>query len=447
VNLRRWLRPGMGVKRWLLLVFVGELGVALALALALRQFYRDVDVAGPTQTLVSVATLQFLPLAIRAAVVGGAGVALFVVGSVRLIQALMEPFRAGSDAPTPLVEVIYQKRFLARGPRIVAIGGGTGLSSLLRGLKELTSNLTAVVTVADDGGSSGLLRTSLGIPPVGDIRNCIVALADAEPLMGELLQYRFPPAVLVSAAEASVSPDPRGHAVGNLLLAALTAIEEGDFEEGVRQMNRVLAVRGQVVPVSPTPLTLHARLAEGSEVDGQSRIARSTGIDRVWVTPSDVDASEDALRAIAEADAIVIGPGSLYTSILPGLLVPAIRDAVLASPALRIFVCNVATQLGETTGLDLADHVEALVAHTSPGLVDVVLGNNQFGARIPLEWRAESVRLRWPPRTTPVPKLVLDDVVDADNAHVHDPRKLAAAIERIIEREGARRRPRVARTA
>ncbi|HEU4672520.1 MAG TPA: gluconeogenesis factor YvcK family protein [Candidatus Limnocylindrales bacterium] len=446
MNLRRWLRPGMGVKRWLLLVFVGELGLALAGALALRQLYRDVEVSGPAQSVVSIVTLQFLGYDVRAALLAIAGLALFVVGSIRLVRNLMEPFRPGGDAPTPLVEVIYQKRFLARGPRIVAIGGGTGLSALLRGLKEVTSNLTAVVTVADDGGSSGLLRTSLGIPPVGDIRNCIVALADAEPLMADLLQYRFPAGSLAPATEDATSPDPRGHAVGNLLLAALTAVEDGDFEEGVRRMNRVLAVRGQVVPVTAVPLTLHA-LVGGSEVIGQSRIARTAGIERVWVTPDDAAACEDALRAIADADAIVIGPGSLYTSILPGLLVPAIRDAVLASAALRIYVCNVATQVGETSGRDLADHVEALAAHTAPGLADVVLGNNQFGARIPLEWRAESVRLRWPPRVTPIPKLVLDDVVDPDNAYHHDPGRLAASIARIVEREGSRRRPRVARSA
>ena len=172
--------------------------------------------------------------------------------------------------------MIYQKRFLARGPKIVAIGGGTGLSTLLRGLKEHTSNLTAIVTVADDGGSSGKLREQLGVPPVGDIRNCIVALADAEPLMGRLLQYRFPGDPAESLA---------GHAVGNLLIAAMTAVEGGDFEEAVRQVNRVLAVRGQVVPVSPTPLVLHARLRDGTEVDGQSVIAGTSGIERVWLTP------------------------------------------------------------------------------------------------------------------------------------------------------------------
>jgi uncharacterized cofD-like protein len=232
----------------------------------------------------------------------------------------------------------------------------------------------------------------------------------------------------------------RGHAVGNLLIAAMAAIEEGDFEEGVRRMNRVLAVRGQVLPVASTPLTLHARLRDGSTIDGQSRIARASGIERVWLTPGDVDASEGAVSAISEADLIVIGPGSLFTSLLPSLLVPGIRDAVAASPALRVFVCNVATQLGETTGFDLAGHVEALTSHTAAGLVDVVLANNQFGARTPSEWQAERVRLRWPPAGAAPPRLVLDDVVDPDNAHHHDPDRLAVALLRVLEGEGQRRR-------
>ena len=191
LNIRAWLRPGVGIKRWLGVVFIGELGLALALALLLRQVYRDVVVDGPLQALLYVVTLQFLPYVARGTILATAGTALFAYGSMKVIRVLMDPFHR-TDAQTPLVEVIYQKRFLARGPRIVAIGGGTGLSTLLRGLKEHSSNLTAVVTVADDGGSSGKLREQLGVPAVGDIRNCIVALADAEPLMGRLLQYRFP---------------------------------------------------------------------------------------------------------------------------------------------------------------------------------------------------------------------------------------------------------------
>jgi uncharacterized cofD-like protein len=444
MNLRRWLTPGIGIKRWLLVVFVGLLLLAVAGAHFIRQVTRDVQPGSATQVLVDLITLQFLPYALRGLIVGLVGVALVAFGSIRAARALVGPFWS-ADGDQPLVEVIYQKRFLARGPRIVAIGGGTGLSTLLRGLKEHTSNLTAVVTVADDGGSSGVLRTELGIPPVGDIRNCIVALADAEPLMAQLLQYRFPGTD--TETPAADQPGLGGHAVGNLLIAAMCAIEGGDFEEGVRRMNRVLAVRGQVLPVAASPMTLHARLRDGTIIDGQSRIAASSGIERVWLTPDGVAASEDAVAAIAEADLIVLGPGSLYTSLLPSLLVRDIRDAVIASPAARVYVCNVATQVGETSGYDLSDHLEALLAHTAPGLIDVVLANNHFSARVPTGWQAEAVRLRWPPGDPAAPRLVLDDVVDPDNAHHHDPERLAASLLRLLDREGQRRRARVARSA
>jgi len=448
----------MGIRRWLVLVFVGELSLALGGAFALRQLYRDTEVAGPLQGLVYIATLQFLPYLVRGVLLGVLGVGLFLLGSFRVMRAIMDPLRS-PGADQPLVEVIYQKRFLARGPRIVAIGGGTGLSTLLRGLKEQTSNLTAVVTVADDGGSSGKLTSQLGLPAVGDIRNCIVALADAEPLMAELLQYRFPESKL--GGSDGTTGGLGGHAVGNLLIAALTAVEHGDFEEGVRKMNRVLAVRGQVLPVSPTPLVLHAETVDGSIVDGQSLIARTVGLERLWITPDDVEASDDALRAIAEAEIVILGPGSLYTSILPSLLMPAIRDALLASPALRIYVCNVATQRGETTGYDLADHVEALERHVAPGLVDIVLANSAIAAGDRTRDRpgqdeaspehgggGEPVRLRWPPSTTVTPRLVLEDVVDPDRPHHHDPARLAAAIARVVERDGAaHRRGGIARSA
>jgi uncharacterized cofD-like protein len=445
MNLRRWLTPGIGVKRWLVVVFLGLLLLAMAFAHMLRQTTRDFEPSGPFASAIDVMTLQFLPFVLRGLIVGGIGVALVGVGAYRVIRVVTDPLRM-PDAEQPLVELIYQKRFLAKGPRIVALGGGTGLSALLRGLKEHTSNLTAVVTVADDGGSSGVLRHDLGIPPVGDIRNCIAALADAEPLMSELLQYRFPANDGLLGATAE-SPGLAGHAVGNLLLAAMTAIEDGDFEEGVRRLNRILAVRGQVVPVSAVPLTLHALTTDGETVDGQSRIMRTEGIQRVWLTPDEVDASEDALAAIAEADLIVLGPGSLYTSVLPSLLIPSVRDTVLTASATRLYVCNVATQEGETSGLDLSAHVAALVGHTAPGLVDVVLANNRFDARIPSDYHAETVRLAWPPTgMTGAPRLVLDDVVDPDNAHHHDPVRLAGAVMRVYEREASSRR-RAVRTA
>jgi uncharacterized cofD-like protein len=448
MKLRRWLTPGIGVKRWLAVAFAGLVLLALAVAHVVRQVTAGVHPGGVGGTLLDLATLQFLPYGLRGLIVGVVGAGLVALGGIRVLHAVTSPLRT-VDEEQPLVEVIYQKKFLARGPRVVAIGGGTGLSTLLRGMKEHTSNLTAIVTVADDGGSSGALREELGIPPVGDIRNCIAALADAEPLMSKLLGYRFPGGHQEDGQPVEMTPGGLGgHAIGNLLIAALTAVEGGDFEEAVRQMNRVLAVRGQVLPVSPTPITLHARTRDGTLLSGQSNIMRTPGIERVWISPQDVAASTDALAAIADAEIIVLGPGSLYTSLLPVLLVPEIRRAVADASAVRLYVCNVATQAGETAGFDLADHVEALLAHTSPKLVELVLANDRFDARTPRDWQAEPVQLRWPPRTEFVPRLATDDVVDAINAHHHDPARLAAAVLRVAEREaGTRRRTSVARSA
>lgn len=437
MNLRPWLRPGIGVKRWVLMSFIGLVLLALAGALALRQFYRDIEVGGPLQSVVSLLTLQFLPYGVRGALLFAVGGSIFLFGAWRLLSVLVGPFLTDERAQ-PLVEVIYQKRFLSRGPRVVAIGGGTGLSTLLRGLKEHTANLTAIVSVADDGGSSGRLREQIGLPAVGDIRNCLVALADAEPVMGDLLQYRFP------AEDGTLA----GHPVGNLLLAAMFELDGGDFEESIRRMNRVLAVRGRVVPVSATPAVLHARLYDGSEVDGQSLITKTRWIQRVWLSPDDIAPSADALRAISEADVIVIGPGSLFTSILPGLLIPEVRDAILASSAVRVYVCNVATQQGETAGFDLADHVEALERHTAPGIVDVVLANGEAIEPAAATNEVEAVRLRWPPAARTEPRLVIEDIVDPVNPHHHDPARLAAALMKVSDGAGtARRRSAVARTA
>jgi uncharacterized cofD-like protein len=442
VNLRRWLTPGIGIKRWLVVVFAGLLLLTVAIADLLRQITRDLEPTGVAGALIDALTLQFLPFELRGLAAASIGFALVAFGAYRLVHVLTDPLRA-TDPDQPLVELIYQKRFLARGPRIVAIGGGTGLSTLLRGLKEHTSNLTAIVTVADDGGSSGVLREELGIPPVGDIRNCIVALADAEPLMSDVLQYRFP-------GSGGTAQGLAGHALGNLLIAAMTAVEGGDFEDGIRLMNRILAVRGQVLPVSPTPITLHALTTDGHMVDGQSHVMRTTGIERVWITPGDVRASQDALAAIADAELIVLGPGSLYTSLLPSLLIPAIRDAVLAATAPRIFVCNVATQEGETTGFDLAAHVEALVAHTSPNLIDIVIANNRLidgatgeadaGGAVESPAAPRPVVLRWPPAVVPLPRLILDEVIDTDDTHHHDPDRLAQAVIAALDGEVALRR-------
>lgn len=437
-RLRGWLRPGIGLKRWLVVVFVGEFLLALAGAIVLRQIYRDAPVGSPVASTLDFLSLQFLPFELRMLVPLAAGVAILAYGWWRLLKVLIEPYQVRRE---PLVEVLYQKRLRARGPRIVAIGGGTGLSVLLRGLKELTSNITAVVTVADDGGSSGVLRAELGMPPMGDIRNCIAALADAEPAMGRLLQYRFP----------AGAPDRRnggdrdgsghaleGHAFGNLLIAAMTDIA-GDFEEGVRQSNRVLAVRGKVVPAAAQPLTLHADLEDGTSIEGQSLIARAAGIRRVWITPPDMRPSEEAVQAIAGADLVIIGPGSLYTSLLPTLLMSGIRAALETTAAPRVFVCNVATQVGETQDYAVSDHLAALRAHRLDQLIDAVLVNNNVTARAPANYPAAPVAVDVPIHGEGGPMIILRDVVDDENAHHHDGHKLAAALlelhdERVVSR-------------
>ncbi len=425
-RLRRWLRPGMGVKRWLLVMLVGLTILATAGALLIRVLFREVPADSIAGQLFELLSLNFLPDPLRPMVVIGIGVAVFLYGLGRLLDALLEPFPARRE---PLVEMVYQRRSRARGPRVVAIGGGTGLSTLLRGLKEVSSNITAVVTVADDGGSSGQLRRELGVPPVGDIRNCIAALADVEPTMSSLMQYRFP--------ATDSQPGLAGHAFGNLLIAAMADIT-GDFEEGVRQSNRVLAVRGEVLPVAGVALNLSAELDDGTLLQGQSRIMRARGIRRVWLSPASVEASPDAVEAIRAADLIVMGPGSLYTSLLPSLLVPGIRSAIGGAQGLRVYVANVATQPGETEGYTLSEHIGALSAHGVGDLIDVVLANDDDSARVPEGYPAEPVRIDLPPDEVR-PRLELAAVVDPENAHRHDPRRLTQALLRLLEARPASR--------
>jgi uncharacterized cofD-like protein len=438
IRLRRWLRPGIGLKRWLLVVFVGEMLLALGGAIVLSNVITESAAAGSPNAVVDVLTLGFLPDQVRLIVLFGVGIVLLLYGWWRVIRVLIEPYQVREE---PLVELLYQRRLRARGPNIVTIGGGTGLSMLLRGLKELTSNITAVVTVADDGGSSGKLRTELGLPPMGDIRNCIEALADAEPAMTRLLHYRFlsPQMLGNDSAKVDETTPFAGHAFGNLLIAALTDIT-GDFEEAVRQSNRVLAVRGKVVPVAGKPITLHAELDGGATLEGQSRIARAHGIRRVWITPSDIRATNEALEAIANADMVVIGPGSLYTSLLPPLLVPGILDALADTRAPRLFVCNVATQVGETEGYALSHHLAALAAHGIDGAIDAVLVNGNTNAREPANYPAKPVRVDVALSDTAGPALFTRDVVDDNNAHRHDPHKLATTIMEMHDERVVRRR-------
>ena len=254
-----------------------------------------------------------------------------------------------------------------RGPKIVAVGGGTGLSTMLRGLKKYTKNLTAIVTVADDGGGSGMLRQDLGMPPPGDIRHCMEALANTEPVMERLLTYRF--------TEGSLA----GQSFGNLILAALNGIT-GSFEEAVAQMSHVLAITGRVIPVTSADVQLEAFFENGASVVGESKIyackkEQDCRIHHVRLIPERPKATPAALEAIGEADLILLGPGSLYTSVIPNLLVDGVVDAIVQAPAPKIYVCNIMTQEGETEGYTAADHLEALMAHGEPGLVDLCLAN------------------------------------------------------------------------
>ena len=250
-------------------------------------------------------------------------------------------------------------------PRVVALGGGTGLSTLLRGLKRYTGSITAIVTVTDDGGSSGRLRAEMGVLPPGDIRNCLVALADAEPLMKELFDYRF-------NGEGPLA----GHNFGNLFIAAMSEIM-GDFELAVKESSRVLLVRGEVLPATLDDCTLGALLRDGREVLGETSVGSSTSrIERVFLRPANPRPLPEALRAIAEADAIVLGPGSLYTSVMPNLLVDQVAEAISASEAVKIYVSNVMTEPGETQGYTAQDHLAAIFRHAGPDVVDWIIVND-----------------------------------------------------------------------
>jgi uncharacterized cofD-like protein len=413
----RWLSPGLGVKRWLVVIMAGIvlLGLMVGLLLApLRPL-----------ALLPYLTLDFIPILwVRVLIVGGLGTAAVALGLTRLQQSLLAPFSQGY---VPVVDSIYRHRVRERGPKVVALGGGHGLSTLLRGLKHHTSNITAVLTVADDGGSSGRLRRALGVLPPGDFRNCIAALADDEALITQLFQYRFP----LTVDEAGLN----GHSLGNLFITAMADVS-GSFERAVLESSRVLAIRGRVLPSTLESVTLVGDLRAGptrvDRVAGESSITDSRGvIERVSLEPDNAPAYPEVLRAILEADLIVAGPGSLYTSVLPNLLVREISQAIAASRALAVYVCNVATQLGETDGYTLADHMQALGRHVGAHLFPVVLANDELEPGVTLP---EGVELVAPQIAPGVPyRLHSAALLDAACPWRHDSTKLARELLRLLE--------------
>jgi uncharacterized cofD-like protein len=409
-SLRIWLIPGMHVKRWLLLMILGVAIMGLGIAYLLRQFYL-------TATLPEIfyyITLQFIPRVVRGLLFMGVSVGLIVTAVLKLTHSLLIVV----DRPgprEPLARRVYNYRFRPLGPRVVAIGGGTGLSRLLLGMKEYTDKITAIVSVGDDGGSSGRLRQEFRVLPPGDVRNCIAALAEADVEMRRLFQYRFEEG---SGLE--------GHSFGNLFIVALSGIT-GSFEEAVRATSRILAVRGQILPLTPVDITLGARMADGETVWGESDIThRGKRIERLFIRPEHAHAYPEALEAIADADLIVIGPGSLYTSVLPNLLVRDIREAVRHSRAFKVYVSNVATQHGETDRFTVGDHVRAIIDHAGQGLIDCVLANDNVRHDLPKEWMSDAVE---PVEDLPAGmRLYRADVVQTDKRYHHDPAKLARAL-------------------
>lgn len=420
----KWLYPGMGVKRWLALLAAGLLLLSIGVSFFYVQVYRTLEFTGAASPVAYVLTLQSLPHWLRGLLLASVGVACVAFAVLRLSKSLISAVSDSNQGN--IVDVIYRRRVRERGPKIVAIGGGTGLSTLLRGLKERTDNLTAIVTVADDGGSSGRLRRELGLLPPGDFRNCIASLAEAESLMTQLFQYRF-----------GAGDGLNGHSFGNLFIAAMTGIV-GDFARAIRMSSEVLAVRGRVLPSTMQSVTLCAELAEDEDraaarhqVRGESRIPEAGApIERVFLQPDDVKAYGEAVQAILGADLITVGPGSLYTSILPNLLVKDIAAALCASAAPRVYICNLATQVGETDGYDAMDHVRVLSEHMGEDLFEFVLVNDNLEVQEPADWNAEMVI----PRVDDAHCVRAADLVDAEKPWRHDPAKLAKAVMDIYAR-------------
>ena len=367
VNVKKevgWLLPGLEVKRWFLLIFFGSIMIVLGfMVLAdVRPIYRTLE-------LIRQAAL-FLPSNFLAAVFILIGAIIFFKGWQKTTLSIMDMDSAKGNSS--VLERLYRRRKLSRGAKVVAIGGGTGLSMLLRGIKRYTSNITAIVTVGDDGGSSGRLRNEMGILPPGDIRNCIAALGDDEDLITELFQYRF-----------KTGEGLEGHSFGNLFLTALCSIT-GNMVKAIKESANVLNIRGVVLPATLDDMKLGAEFEDGRVVHGESSIPEAQGqIKSLFTEPENCQALPEAIDAIGDADLIILGPGSLYTSVIPNLLVAGIADAIEQSSARKIYVCNIMTQPGETDDYSVASHVNALLSHAGgKRIINAVLVNNSLPENI-----------------------------------------------------------------
>ncbi len=407
----RWLKPGINIKRWLLLMLVGLFCLVSFLTLQIN-IRNEQSVTSLPFAFSNTPLLRVVLIVV--------GLLLTSYGFYRFYRSLMRPF---IKPGTTLLDTLssYQKK--EKGPRIVTVGGGNGLATLLRGLKQHSHNLTAVVTVADDGGSSGQLRQSLGILPPGDIRNCLTALSSDEELLTQVFQYRF-------GEKAGVN----GHSLGNLLISALTDIT-GSFEEAVAESGRVLAIKGRVLPSTLHDVNLVAEVESREKqeiinVAGESQIPQTGGkIRRLWIEPSNPLPYPPAVQAILAANLIIIGPGSLYTSILPNLLVPGVVEAINSSKALKFFICNVANEHGETDGYRCIDHIRVIEEHLSDIHFDVIICNNNFEPRLPrgVEWVLPDAQLE------EQYSIYYASLVDKEFPWRHDYQKLAEVVVDLLE--------------
>ncbi len=419
-----WLYPGINVKRWLFLFTIGVLLCAFGLA-----FLFNFQIMGALEELVFQITYATTGKYSNVLVilVGGLfvilGFTFMIYGTRKTIKSVVTavlPEQSGS-----LMEKVFVQRKLTHGPAITVIGGGTGLSTLLRGMKYITNNCTAVVTSADDGGSSGRLRKELGIIPPGDLRNCLTALADREPLMERLMQYRF-------KGDSPLA----GHCFGNLFIAAM-AEAEGGMEEGLNATSQILKVRGRVIPSTLEDIQLQAEMSDGTIISGESKIPEARKrIKRMLMKPADAPAARGAVEAILESDVLIFGPGSLYTSVIPNLLVEEIREAILKSDAVKIYVCNVMTQPGETDGYGALEHVRALIDHMGKQFLDYVIVNDQKITTEQLKQYYAEGSMPVTPDVEKIRKLgitvVPASLISKDDLVRHDPRKLARALIMLI---------------
>jgi uncharacterized cofD-like protein len=390
-----------------------ELVLVLGFAYGLKALYKTAELPGEFYYI----TLQFWPYWLRASIFGALGVGVLVFSYLKLTQSVLGPFMPGNSTSS-MVEVIHAFRLKSRGPRIVAIGGGTGLSSLLRGLKTYTSNLSVIVTVADDGGSSGRLREEYRILPPGDFRQCLIALADAEPLMKQLFDHRF--------KEGSLD----GHSFGNLFIMAMADVT-GNFEHALRESGKVLAVKGTIIPSTLQDVTLVASI-NGHTVEGESKIPKQNApISQVFLKPDGALLNPEAAQAILNAELVVIGPGSLYTSILPNLLVEGMVEAIKASPALKVYICNLASQQGETDGYDVDDYLRVIHQHVGANIFDFVMVNSN-NSHMPTGGQTQVIFTPEDSSKHPEIRFIGADVVNVRVPSHHDPDKLARSIMRKV---------------